>query len=549
MTSGQRPDLELRFLGAAGTVTGSCLHVVTRGGAVLIDCGLFQGPKALQALNFAPLPLDAASLDAVILTHAHIDHAGLFPRLVVQGFGRRAFATPATCDLLRWMLADAGAIQESEAERLSRRNLRRDQGSVAPLYTVADAESSLKRLTPTPLDTWFEPVPGLRARMRNAGHILGSGWIEIEVHCRRDGPPIRLVVSGDIGPRNKTLSFDPVRPDSADILVMEATYGDRERMPSDEATRRDELAREVRDALEAGGNLLIPAFAVERSQELIHDLSLLARRREIPTAPVFLDSPLAHRATDVFERHRRELEVEESGGDVFAGPNLHIIETVEQSKAIGRIRSGAIVIAGSGMCDAGRIKHHLKDHLWRTDSTILFVGYQARGTLGHLIRSGAERVRIHGEEIAVRARIRILDGYSGHADRGDLLDWAGPVLKSASAVFLVHGEPAALSAFGGELVACGVDRGRLFLPELDGRFAFRRQDDSVAVETLATPKAERRAAAAGLRGALVTGRDWHNDYAATALALRRALVDATDDTARHAILARIEDALRGGRRH
>lgn len=543
VTRSVRQDIELRFLGAANTVTGSCLYIRAPGGSMIIDCGLFQGPKALQALNFAAFPVDAVELDAVILTHAHIDHVGLFPRLVTSGFHRRAYATPATCDLLRWVLTDAGAIQESEAERLNRRNAKRGQAPVTALYTRADAEHSLARLAPTPLEAWFEPMHGVRARLHNAGHILGSSWVELEFSGAIGERPLRMAVSGDLGPRNKTLSHDPAPPSATDVLVIEGTYGDRERSPSDEQTRRADLAREVRDALQAGGNLLIPAFAVERSQELIHDLLVLVRRHEIPSVPIFLDSPLAHRATEVFQRHARELELDGAQGDAFSGPQLHVVETVDQSKAIGRIRGGAIVIAGSGMCDAGRIKHHLKDHLWRPDSTVLFVGYQVPGTLGHLIRNGTERVRIHGEEVAVRARIRTLDGYSGHADRRDLLAWAEPAIASAGAVFVVHGEKDALTTLGDDLVARGLTRERVFQPELDDRFAIQRGDGGVVVRRLETPAGGGRSDVE-LRRALARGRDWHNDYAAAVLALRRTLVDARDDDSRRTILDRVAAALR-----
>lgn len=533
---------ELRFFGAAGTVTGSCLAITTPGGRLLVDCGLFQGPKALQALNWAPLPFDPAAIDAVIVTHAHIDHVGMLPRAVAQGFRRRAFATPATCDLLRWVLTDAAAIQESEAERSTRRNERRDLPMVTPLYTVEDAEQALRQLAPTALESWFEPMPAARGRLHDAGHILGAAWLELELYGAIGEPPLRLVHSGDLGPPNKTLAHDPVRPTQADILVLEGTYGDRERVAIDEEGRREALGREVNDALAAGGNLIIPAFAVERSQELIHDLLVLQNRRRIPAAPIFLDSPLAHRATDVFRRHQRDLEVEPGAGDAFDGPSLHIVETVDQSKAIGRVRSGAIIIAGSGMCDAGRVKHHLKDNLWRTDSTVLFVGYQVPGTLGHVIRSGTPRVRIHGEEVAVKARIRALDVYSGHADATDLVTWAEPVLAGAQAVFLVHGEASALAALRGRLIAKGVAADRIFVPEIDDCFVMRREDGRIIVAPRAAGASERRAGPA-LRQTLAAGRDWHNDYAAAVLAVRQALNDAGSEAERQAMLERLRQAL------
>lgn len=536
--------IELRFHGAAGTVTGSCLEIATTGGRMLVDCGLFQGPKALQALNWSALAVDPGVIDAIVLTHAHIDHVGLLPRLVAEGFRRRVFATPATCDLLRWVLLDAAAIQESEAERLSRRNERRDQGAIKPLYTVADAERTLERLVPTALGAWFEPMPSVRARLANAGHILGSAWLALELSGALGAAPLRVVVSGDLGPKDKTLAHDPQPPTEADVLVLEATYGDRDRPPIDEDGRRAALAEEMRAALAAGGNVVIPAFAVERSQELIHDLLVLQNRRAIPQAPIFLDSPLAHRATSVFRKHQRELEIDGGAGSAFDGPSLHVVETVDQSKAIGRIKSGAIVIAGSGMCDAGRVKHHLKDNLWRSDSTVLFVGYQVPGTLGHVIRSGAERVRIHGEEIAVKARIRSLDVYSGHADAGDLIAWAEPLLARVQEIFLVHGEADALAGLKRRLVERGVEAARIVIPEIDDRYVLRREAGRLVVESLAVPEAERRAGPV-LRETLAAGRDWHNDYAAAVLALRQALTAARTEAERRAVLARLRAALGG----
>jgi metallo-beta-lactamase family protein len=537
-------DVEIVFHGAATTVTGSCMLMRLPGGPVLVDCGLFQGPKALQALNYARLPVDAGSLAAAILTHAHIDHAGMFPRLVREGFRRRAFSTAATCDLLAWVLTDAGAIHESEAERLNRRNRKRGAEDVTPLYTVADAERSLERLAPVAADAWFEPVPGTRARLRNAGHILGSAWLEMEIGGRPGEAPLRFAFSGDLGPPGKSLSFDPAPLGDVDVLVLESTYGDRDRPRIDEAGRRAALAVEVRDAMAAGGNLVIPSFAVERSQELLHDLLLLSRRREIPPVRIFLDSPLAHRATEVFRRHAKELDIDAGGAAAFDGPNLHVVETVEQSKSIGRVQSGAIIIAGSGMCDAGRVKHHLKDNLWRPQSTVLFVGYQAPGTLGHLIRNGAGRVRIHGEEVAVRARLRSLDFFSGHADRSDLLAWAREAAPKARAIFLVHGEAGSLASLRTGLVEGGADPARIHVPQLDERFVLRGRGEALVVEKL---EPDRRRADDELRQALASGRDWHNEYAQTVLDVRSALLAAPDDTTRRRMLDRVKAALSSGR--
>jgi metallo-beta-lactamase family protein len=368
--------LSVVFHGAAGMVTGACFRVDGGARPFLIDCGLVQGPKTLQGLNTRPFPFSPGALGAVVLTHAHIDHSGLLPRLVAAGFRGPIHATPATCDLLRWLLMDAAAIQEAEAERFDKRARKRGQTAErAPLYTREDAAAALERLRPVALGETFVPADGARARFGHAGHMLGGAWAAVELGGRS------LVFSGDLGPPGKTLQRDPEIPPAADLVVLESTYGGRERPAETEESRRDKLAAEVVDAHRAGGSLLIPAFAVERTQELIHDLLVLARASRIPPMPIYLDSPLARRATEVFERHAAELEPVPDDGAAFRAAHLRAVETVAESKALARVKSGAILIAGSGMCEAGRIKHHLKEHLWRPRATVLFVGYQAPGTL------------------------------------------------------------------------------------------------------------------------------------------------------------------------
>lgn len=524
-------SISVRFHGAAGTVTGSCFRVDGGAKPFLVDCGMAQGSKTLQGLNRRAFPFVPAEIGAVVLTHAHIDHSGLLPRLAAEGFQGPIFATPATCDLLQWLLRDAAAIQESESDRAAMRAHRRGQGEVPPpIYTRAHAEAALAQLRPLPLDKEFSPVAGAKARFGHAGHILGAAWATIGIGDRR------LVFSGDLGPRGKTLQHDAALPPKADLLVIESTYGGRDRPPEDEETRRAKLAGEVLDAHRAGGNLLIPAFAVERTQELIHDLLLLARTSRIPPIPIYLDSPLATRATEVFERYADTLEPAPDGGAHFDAPHLHTTESVADSKALARIRGGAILIAGSGMCDAGRIKHHLKEHLWRAESTVLFVGYQAPGTLGRLIREGTDPVRIHGEEIAVRARIRTLDSYSGHAGQGELLRWAKAAIGPATQIALVHGEPDQLDALRGAFAASGVDPARLAVPDLD---------DSLIAED-AGWRFARAGDGGDLRAAAKAGRDWHNDYAGTILAVRKALEAAPDDAARAKMLAEIRRNLARG---
>jgi metallo-beta-lactamase family protein len=529
--------ISLHIHGAARTVTGSCHRLVTPHGQLLVDCGMFQGPKSLRALNYRPFPFDPSRIAAVLFTHAHIDHTGLFPKLALAGFRGRAWATPATLDLLRWLLPDAGAIQENDTGRLNRRNARRAEPQVTATYTRANAEASLALIRPIAYDAWYEPVPGVRARMHNAGHILGSAFIELEIDAKPS--PVRMVFSGDIGPQEKALQPDPAVPGPSDVAVLESTYGDRVRSRLNESERRTLLGKELTEGIAAGGNVIVPVFAVERTQEILDDIAALKRSKGLRSVTVFLDSPLAGHTTEVFLRHRRELE-RSGGGDAFSGGDFRLTDTVEQSKAIGRVHGGAIVLAGSGMCDAGRVKHHLKDHLWRPDSTVLFVGYQAPGTLGAVIRSGAPKVRIHGEEIRVKARIRSIDSYSGHADRDELVAWARPMLSHLGSILLVHGEQRSIDGLADSLVGSGVPRGRIATPELDQSFNLEHCDGRwIAVSAPGGPE-EPRLAAEQARAA----RDWHNDYAELQLDVRAALRDAPDDRTRQRVLARLRDLVK-----
>jgi metallo-beta-lactamase family protein len=522
-----RMSLSLHIHGAAGTVTGSCHRLVTQHGEILVDCGMFQGPKSLRSLNHRQFPFDASTIAATLLTHAHIDHTGLFPKLALAGFRGRAWTTDATRDLLRWLLPDAGAIQESDVDRLNRRNSRRAEPRVAPIYTRADAEASLALLAEQPYESWFEPVKGVRARLRNAGHILGSAFVELEIAA--EPRPVRLTFSGDVGPREKALQPDPSAPAPCDILLLESTYGNCVRARLGEAERRALIGRELAAGLKAGGNVIVPVFAVERTQEILDDIARLKRDGELVNATVFLDSPLAGRAIEVFYRHRRALEGKE--GHEFTPGGFRMVETVEQSKAIGRIHGGAIVLAGSGMCEAGRVKYHLKDHLWRPDSTVLFVGYQAPGTLGALIRDGVSSVRIHGEEVNVKARIRTIDAYSGHADRDELVQWAQPAVEALGTALLVHGEPEATRGLGEALVKAGLERSCIVMPQLDETFDIVFQSNRWHAVPSVASKAPRLGAAQA-----IAKRDWHNDYAALLLDLRDALRQETDDHRRQKLL-------------
>ncbi len=523
-------DPTLTFHGAAGTVTGSCLRLSANGAEILIDCGLFQGPKTIKSLNWRPFPFDPKRIDAVLLTHAHIDHAGLIPKLVREGFHGRVHATAATVDLAAVMLPDSGYIQETEVERLNRRNAARGRELVTPIYTRADAEASLDRFHVEPYGRWIPLAGGVRARFWNAGHLLGSASVEIEIP-REGAEAARLLVSGDIGPGGKAFVEDAEAPHGIDFLVVESTYGNRERDDPSPAERRGLLAAEVRAAMAAGGNLLMPAFAVERTQELLHDLDLMMERRELPALPVVIDSPLATEATAAFRKHLKELPEETEPAETFlAGPNIRFTRTVDDSKALNRIGAGIVILSASGMADAGRIRHHLLNNLWRPQSTVLFTGYQAPGTLGRLLVDGAKAVSIMGQEVAVRARIRTLDCYSGHADRRDLIAWTNARRPVRQGIFLVHGEDDARASLAEALRG---ERPPVFLPEMDAAYALPA--DGPARPRGAAPRLAPSQAHAV--------HDWHNERAALVLELRRRLEDAPDDEARERLLHRVRDAL------
>ncbi len=521
----------LKFCGGAGTVTGSCFLLTAGGRRALIDCGMFQGTKTLKALNYADFPFDPAAIDALLLTHAHIDHAGLTPKLIRQGFTGPIYATEGTRALLSFMLPDSGYIQEQEVERLNRRNRQRGAAALTPIYTRADGAAAMAQCRTVDYERWTPVAPGLRARWWNAGHILGSASIEIEVETG-DAAPLRLLFSGDIGPDNKLFHPAPDAPSDVDYLLCESTYGGRAREAITPDERRARFGREVRAALADDGVLLIPAFAVERTQELLADLIALMNAGDIPQAQVFLDSPLAIRATEVFAEHARALEDTGASRRAFDHPRLRFTETVEESKAIERVRSGAIIIAASGMCDAGRVRHHLKRLLSQPKATVLLVGYQAQGTLGALLAEGRRAVRIMGEDIAVRARIRQIDLYSGHADGDQLVAWARARLPVRRGLFLTHGESAALEAFAAALAGAGVAKDLIHIPALD--------------ETVDLLGGGRRAAHAPRLPPEAVGRlDWHNDLAQFSLDLRAALDAAPDAAAREALLARLRGALEG----
>ena len=523
--------MQLIFHGGAGTVTGSCYLIEHRHGRFLVDCGMFQGPKSVRELNYRPLPFEPGAIDFLLLTHAHIDHSGLVPKLCKHGFTGRLHATAATIDLASFMLPDSGHIQESEVERLNRRNRKRGHETVLPIYTRAEAEACLAQMAPQDYERWFEPGPGVKARFWNAGHILGSASIELQV-AQEAGAPLHLLFSGDLGPDEKVFHPDPEAPAGFDHIVCESTYGDRDRADYTVVQRRTALSQEINDALGAGGNLLIPAFAVERTQELLHDIGVLLLEQRIPSGPVFLDSPLAHNATKVFTQHAAELEdIALDEAALFRNPHFRFVESVAESKAINEVTGGAIIIAASGMCDAGRIRHHLKANLWRPQATVLMVGYQAPGTLGAILQGGAQRVRLMGEEVAVKARLRSIGNYSAHADQPELVAWVKERLPVHAGLFLTHGEDHARQVLRELLLAAGIEA-PIHLPKLDEAFEL--------AATAAPPR--RRRVAQRVEDAQLTD-DWHNDYARLLLGLGRALEQLPDDAARRELLRRMRSLL------
>jgi metallo-beta-lactamase family protein len=510
----------LTFHGAAGTVTGSCFEIAFGGRRVLVDCGLFQGPRSLEALNFTPFAFDPTAIDAVLLTHAHLDHSGLLPRLVAEGFKGPIYCTEATRDLLGVMLPDAAKIQEQEAARRNRRADRADEPPVTPLYTAADAEAAIDLALDVGLEERFEVAPGIEARLWNAGHILGSASVEVIAGGAK------LLFSGDLGPEHKSFHLDPTGPRGVDHVVCESTYGDRSRAPMTIEQRRGLLEEEVRAALRRGGNLVVPVFALERTQELLCDLAALIDGGAMPHLQVFVDSPLASRATEVFRRHRRELE-DLGEGEAFRHPGFHFIESVEQSMGLN-VMSGAVILAASGMCEAGRVRHHLRYNLPRSDSTILFVGFQAKGTLGRAILEGAGRVRMSGRDVAVRAQVRRIDSYTAHADREELVAWVTARLPIEGSVFLSHGEPSSLEGLKGALTPTVAN---VLIPELGEVYELPA---GAPARRLKTGRAE-------LRGIL--HHDWQNDYADFAVNLKRQLQTIQDEAQRAEAIARMRDLL------
>jgi len=439
--------MQLEFYGGAGEVTGSCHILTVNGRCLLLDCGMIQGGPAPDERNRAEFPFDAARVDAVILSHAHIDHCGRLPLLRKRGFRGPIYTNPACRDLMRILLADSANMQERDAERDNRKRRKAGtQGTVEPLYTLEDALEVLQQVRTVGYGRAVEVLPGVELTFRDAGHILGSASVWLQL---REGDLARRVTfSGDVGQYDTPILRDPEPGTATDLLLMESTYGDR--LHRDRAATLAEFGSILREARRRGGNVLIPAFAVGRTQEILYELATHYDEWELGDWRVFLDSPMAIEASAVYWKHAelfdeeaREWHARERA--LPALPNLTLCRTVDESMAINRLTHGAIVIAGSGMCTGGRIVHHLKHNLARPECDIVFSGFQARGTTGRAIVDGREYVRIHGSPVKVAARVHTLGGFSAHGDQHDLLRWYGAI-PGRPPVWLVHGEPSAAEA-------------------------------------------------------------------------------------------------------
>jgi len=448
--------MKIEFHGAAGEVTGSCARVSWKGGSFLVDCGMFQGGRNADLKNLRALDFRLRDIDFVLLTHAHLDHSGLIPRLVALGWRGPVYVTEATADLLEVMLLDAGHIQEKEAEWRNRRSRSRNPRSLsnaAPLYTVEQARASLGHLRPIPYGQVFSPKEGLRVRFREAGHILGSAFIEIDMES--DGRRRRLVFSGDLGMMGRPVLRDPEPLERADYLVVESTYGDRAHRSLTDT--EDELVAILRETLERrGGNVIIPAFAVGRTQELIYILADLVRRGRVSRLEVVVDSPMASAVTALTLQHDHlwDEPTRALRDWVVANPKrfvIRFVSDVEESIALNARKHGLVILSASGMCEAGRIKHHLAHNLPRPECAVVICGFQAGGTLGRRLVDGARAVNLFGERVPVRASVHTLGGLSAHADQPTLIDWLRGLRTAPRRTFVVHGESEAAQALAGAI--------------------------------------------------------------------------------------------------
>jgi metallo-beta-lactamase family protein len=440
--------MHIHFLGGAKTVTGSFYVVEAEKTTFAVECGMFQGDEQIKERNRAKYTIDPSKIEFLILTHAHIDHSGLIPKLCKAGFKGKIYCSAATKDLCAVMLPDSGHIQEFEAKVAARDSENADQPVLEPIYTVEDAYNALEQFNVLELDQILQPMQGVELRLREAGHILGSCLVELWIE--EGGNKTKIVFSGDLGRLAQPFVKDPDYIEEADYLVIESTYGDR--LHPEVADRPEELKKIIDRTMKQGGNLIIPSFAVERAQDLLFDLAILQSKGRLdPLVNIYLDSPLAIAATEIFKKNIAFYDQEtnqliKKGHHPFTLPNFKYSSSRAESMKLNKIKSNAIIISASGMCDAGRIQYHLKHNLWRPESTILLVGYQAEGTLGRQIIDGAKTVELLGDQVEVNATIENNISYSAHADQQDLLNWVGKFISRPKTVFIVHGEEDAQQA-------------------------------------------------------------------------------------------------------
>lgn len=445
-------QMKIEFVGGARSVTGSCFIIKDHDFTIMVDCGMFQGKRELKDRNFMDLVYNPSEIDTVVLTHAHIDHSGLIPKLVKNGFRGDIYATNATKDLCEIMLPDSAHIQEMDAKWVNRKNSKLGRGEITPIYTIEDAEESIKHFKPVQYGKKVQIHPRIEICFRDAGHILGSSFVEMWID--NGGKVSKIVFSGDLGPDNQALIRDPEIIDDADFLLIESTYGNRlHRSKEDTYIEFKEI---IQESYNSRGNIIIPAFAIERTQEIIFSLGKMLRNGEIPVMPVYIDSPLAISATEIFRKNENLFDEETkkillSGDSPLDFDNLHFTRTTKESKKLNEEAAGSIIISASGMCTAGRIKYHLQNNLYKRNSSVIFVGYQAEGTLGRRIIDGAKQVRVYGEDVSVNAKVHTLGGFSAHADRDGILNWVGNIKNPDLKVFIVHGEVESSMALSGSI--------------------------------------------------------------------------------------------------